>query len=116
MSTTTKTISPERLADIRSSWPKIEAELPEQMERLSRMDEAAAESSLTGQLRQAVHQSGQQVPQIAIAVGIDPLTLCDWLEGSRTLRSDVLDRIAQAIGASTHFSLRSKASNTRESA
>ena len=108
MSTTAKTISPEKMADIRASWPKIEAELPEQMERLSRMNEAAAESSLTGQLRQAVHQSGQQVPQIAVVAGIDPETLCDWLEGLRTLRSDVLDRIAQAIGASTHFSLRPK--------
>ncbi len=80
-SITAMTISPEHMADIRASWAKIEAELPEQMARLSRMDEAAAESSLTGQLRQAVHQSGQQVPQIAAAAGIDPLTLCDWLEG-----------------------------------
>jgi hypothetical protein len=25
--------------------------------------------------------------------------LCDFLEGTRTLRSDVLDRLAQAVGA-----------------
>lgn len=113
MSTTAKTISPEKMADIRASWPNIEAEFSEQQERLSRMNEAAAESSLTGQLRQAVHDSGQQVPQIATAAGITPEILCDWLEGLRTLRSDVLDRIAQAIGASTHFSLQPKSAKTR---
>ena len=106
MSTISKVISPEQMAEIKVSWPKIEAELPEQMERLARMDEACAETSLTGQLRQAVHKSGLQVPQIAATVGIDVVMLADWLEGLRTLRSDVLDRIAQAIGASTHFSLR----------
>ncbi|HLQ44086.1 MAG TPA: hypothetical protein VK137_05095, partial [Planctomycetaceae bacterium] len=103
----------EKMADIRASWPKIEAELSEQQERLSHVDEAAAESSLTGQLRQAVHHSGLQVPQIASAAGIAPEALCDWLEGLQTLRSDVLDRITQAIGASTHFSLQPKPAKTR---
>ena len=77
MSTTAKTISPEKMADIRASWQKIEAELPEQQERLSRMNEAAAESTLTGQLRQAVHHSGQQVTQIAAAAGIAQRFRCD---------------------------------------
>jgi hypothetical protein len=40
---------------------------------------------------------------IAGEAGIDPFALCDFLEGTRTLRSDVLDRLAQAVGAAIHL-------------
>ena len=37
--------------------------------------------------------------KIAAEVGLDVFTLCDFLEGTRMLRSDVLDRLAQAVVA-----------------
>ena len=36
-------------------------------------------------------------------VGIDVFLLCDFLEGTATLRSDVLDRLAQAVNAKFHL-------------
>ena len=37
--------------------------------------------------------------KIAAEAGLDVFVLCDFLEGTRTLRSDVLDRLAQAVVA-----------------
>jgi hypothetical protein len=96
---TTKPIPEELLEQLRRDREKIAAELPELLERGGRLDEAAAENSLSGHLRRAIHRSGQPLKQIAAAVGLDVFVLCDFLEGTRTLRSDVLDRLAQAVGA-----------------
>jgi hypothetical protein len=41
--------------------------------------------------------------KIAAEVGLDVFLLCDFLEGTATLRSDVLDRLAQASGATIHL-------------
>ncbi|HEV2948201.1 MAG TPA: hypothetical protein VGX70_12550 [Gemmataceae bacterium] len=97
-----KTISPELLEQLRRDREKMAAELPELMKRGQRLDEAAAENSLTGHLRRAIHQSGRPLKKIAANVGIDVFVLCDFLEGTATLRSDVLDRLAQAVGATIH--------------
>ena len=96
-----KMISPEKMAEIRRSWPILESdrERAEMAEVGERLRQAADEPSVCGQLRRAVHQSGLQVSQIAVAVGIDPFYLCDWLEGTRSLRSELLDRIGLAIRA-----------------
>src|SRR5438128_1302694 len=98
-------ISPERMDDIRRSWPLIESEVSDMTERWERMREAAAEPSLNGQLRRAVHDSGLQVKQVAAAVGLDPFVLSDWLEGTRSLRSEFLDRIALAVKATVTVSV-----------
>lgn len=99
MMTTTKTIPEELLEQLRRDREKIAEELPELIERGKRLEEAAAEDSLCGHLRRAIHHSGRQLKQIAADVGVDVFVLCDFLEGTRTLRSDVLDRLAQAVGA-----------------
>jgi len=39
------------------------------------------------------------VREVAADAGISSEVLCEFLEGTRTLRSDVLDRLAQAVGA-----------------
>src|SRR5204862_7684937 len=54
-------------------------------------------------LRRAIHQSGRPLKKIAAEVGLDVFLLCDFLEGKATLRSDVLDRLAQAVGATIHL-------------
>src|SRR5713226_2147778 len=96
---TTKNIPEELWEQLRRDRAKIAAELPELLQRGQRLDEAAAENSLSGHLRRALQRSGQPLKKIAAAVGLDVFVLCDFLEGTRTLRSDVLDRLAQAVGA-----------------
>ena len=96
---TTKTIPQELLDQLRRDRERIAGELPELLERGQRLDEAASEDSLCGHLRRAIHRGGQPLKKLAAEVGLDVFVLCDFLEGTRTLRSDVLDRLAQAIGA-----------------
>ena len=96
---TARKIDPEFLEGLRRDREKIAAELPELMERGKRLEEAASEDSLSGHLRDAIHRSGRPLKKVAAEVGLDPFVLCDFLEGTRTLRSDVLDRLAQAVGA-----------------
>ncbi len=96
---TTKNIPAELLEQLRRDREKIATELPELVARGRLLDEAASENSLSGHLRSAVHRSGQPLKKIAALVGLDVFVLCDFLEGTRTLRSDVLDRLAQAVAA-----------------
>src|SRR5207253_8498986 len=96
---TIKQIPPELLEQLRRDREKIAAELPELLERGQRLDEAAAENSLSGHLRRAIHGSGRPLRKVAAEIGLDVFVLCDFLEGKATLRSDVLDRLAQAVGA-----------------
>lgn len=95
----TRTIPEGLLDQLRRDREKIAAELPELQERGKRLEEAASENSLSGHLRRAIHHSGRPLRKIAAECGLDVFTLCDFLEGTRTLRSDVLDRLAQAVGA-----------------
>lgn len=87
------------MKQLRLDRKKIAAELPELADRGRMLDEAAAENSLSGHLRRAIHHSAWLLKKIAAEVGLDVLVLCDFLEGTRTLRSDVLDRLAQAVVA-----------------
>jgi len=97
--TTIKKIPDEFLEQLRRDREAIAAELPELRDRGRQLDEAASEDSLSGHLRRAIHRSGKPLKRVAAEVGLDVLVLCDFLEGTRTLRSDVLDRLAQAVGA-----------------
>lgn len=92
-------ISSELLDQLRRDRARLADELPELNERHDRMVEAQAEDTFTGHLRRAVHHSGRQVREIAADAGISSEVLCEFLEGTRTLRSDVLDRLAQAVDA-----------------
>ena len=105
MSTSQQTLSPERLDEIRRSWPLIEAELPDLIARMESMREASNEQSLCGELRRAVHHSGYTLTQVADRAGLEPDVLSDWLQGTHTLRSDVLDRIAQAVNATVRVTV-----------
>src|SRR5260370_1729152 len=94
-----KTIPAELLEQLRRDRERIAAELLELLQRGQRLEEAAVENSLSGHLRRAVHRSGRPLKKIAAEVGLDVFVLCDFLEGTATLRSDVLDRLAQAVVA-----------------
>jgi hypothetical protein len=95
---TAKDIPAELLEQLRRDREKIAVQLPELMERGKRLDEAASENSLSGHMRRAIHRSGRPLKVIAAEIGLDVFVLCDFLEGTATLRSDVLDRLAQTIG------------------
>ncbi len=77
----------------------IDEELPELHQRDARLEEAAAEDTLCGHLRRAIHQSRRPLADIASDAGVSTSVLGSFLEGERTLRSDVLDRLAQAVAA-----------------
>lgn len=94
-----KKVAPELLDRLREDRQKIAAELPALAEQRERLDEAAAENSLCGHLRRAIHSSREPLNKIAASSGLDVYLLCDFLEGTKTLRSDVLDRLALAVGA-----------------
>jgi hypothetical protein len=91
-------IPDELLSQIERDREAIGQELPELAERDARMCEAAAEDTLCGHLRQAIHRSRRSLDAIAHEAGISTAVLCVFLEGERTLRSDVLDRLTQAVG------------------
>ncbi len=90
-------ISPERMDEIRGSWEHDDPNAA--AEQFERLQEAAAEPSISGQLRRAIHASGRAVSHLARSVGIEPRHLSEWLQGQRNLRSDILDRIGLAIEA-----------------
>jgi hypothetical protein len=87
--------------ELRERWERAkretEAELPDLIELGRRMREAGAENTLSGHLRRAIHRSSKELADIAVAAGIAPLELNEFLAGERTLRSDVLDRLAAVV-------------------
>ena len=98
-------IPEELLVHIERDRQLIAQELPELAERDARMREAAAEDTLSGHLRRAIHRSRRPLRDIAREAGIPTTALCDFLEGERNLRSDVLDRLTHAVGATISLAL-----------
>lgn len=84
-----------RLDELRST---IASELPELITRNQLSKEAREEQSLSGALRDAIHRSDLPLETISQNAGLASLELDEFLTGERTLRSDVMDRIAFAIG------------------
>jgi len=87
--------------ELRERWQlavrETEAELPELLGMGERLYEAACEDTLSGHLRRAIHRSRHRLEAIAESAGIAVEDLNLFLSGERTLRSDVLDRIALAV-------------------
>jgi hypothetical protein len=83
---------------VRRHREEIAEELPEMAARDQMRNEARQEGTLSGQLRRAVHASELSLSAIAAGAGITPLQLDEFLTGERTLRSDVIDRLAHVLG------------------
>ncbi len=77
---------------------QIARELPELQARDQMRKDARDETTLSGELRRAIHTSGLSLAEIAARISITPIMLDDFLTGERTLRSDVLDRLAGLLG------------------
>lgn len=90
----TREFSAEELNRLRLHRERIASELPDLAERDRMRKEASEEVTLSGELRRAVHGCPLSLSTIAERVGISPLALDEFLTGERTLRSDVLDRLA----------------------
>ena len=84
----------ERLQKLRE---QIAEELPDMTARDQLRKEAREEATLSGELRRAIHASEFSLTTIASRVGLDPIVLDEFLTGERTLRSDVLDRLASVL-------------------
>ena len=94
----TRELTPEEQNRLRRQREQIASELPDLIERDRMRKEAGEEVTLSGELRRAVHASPLSLSTIAERVGISPLALDEFLTGERTLRSDVLDRLACILG------------------
>lgn len=94
----TRALTPAEHKRLRRHRGRIEQELPDLAARDQMRRDAREEDTLSGELRRVIHASERQLPAIAAQVGITPLLLDDFLTGERTLRSDVMDRLASALG------------------
>src|SRR3954469_24068181 len=94
----TRELTPEEQDRLRRQREAVAAELPDLAARDRMRKEAREEVTLSGELRRAVHGSPLSLSAIADRVGITPLALDEFLTGERTLRSDVLDRLAGVLG------------------
>jgi hypothetical protein len=76
----------------------IAKELPDLVQRDQMRKDAQQKPTLSGELRRAIHASELSLSAIAAQAGMTPLLLDEFLTGERTLRSDVMDRLASAVG------------------
>ncbi len=83
---------------LRKHREQITKELPDLAAKDILRWEAQAEPTLSGELRRAIHRSSLSLAALAEQSGVPPLQLDEFLTGERTLRSDVLDRLANVLG------------------
>ena len=86
----------------RQQWRKTvadaEAEAPELIERHRiRQAEAAAEQTLSGQLRRAVNASGIDLSMLAEQTGLTMNEIGAFMSGSAALDSDAFGRLSAAL-------------------
>lgn len=77
---------------------QVAQELPDLIARDQLRKNASEEDTASGALRRAIHKSDLLLPQIAERVGISSLELDQFLTAEATLPSDVIDRLAEAVG------------------
>lgn len=90
-------LTADEAARIQKYRAAIADELPDLVARNQLRKDAAEEQTLTGAIRRAIHASGISIAKIAEQSGITLIMLDEFLTGERTLRSDVLDKLAAAL-------------------
>jgi len=95
---TMRTLTPAQRAKLRSYRQRIAAELPDMAARDQMRKEAQEEPTLSGELRRAIHSSSLTLAEISARTRVPCAALDEFLTGERTLRSDVLDRLATSLG------------------
>ena len=94
----TRELTPEEQARLKCQREVIANELPELAQRDQMRKEAQEEPTLSGELRRSIHANELSLSAIASQAGITPIVLDEFLTGERTLRSDVMDRLANVLG------------------
>jgi hypothetical protein len=90
-------LTPEEQERLKRQRELIAKELPDLIQRDQMRKEAQEEATLSGELRRAIHASQLPLATLASQVGITLIVLDEFLTGERTLRSDVMDRLAAAL-------------------
>ena len=75
----------------------MQEELPDLALRDQMRKEASDEPTVSGTLRRAIHANPTPFADIAALAAMTPLMLDEFLTGERTLRSDVIDRLAKSL-------------------
>lgn len=91
-------LTPEEHERLQKAREQIQRELPELIEQGERLEQAAAEPTVSGQLRRAVHSSGLTVPELANRLGLPVVQLVEFLTGEGELPSGTFDRLADLLG------------------
>lgn len=94
----TRDLSPAEQQRLQRMREQVAGELPDLIARDQMRKEASEEPTLSGEIRRAVHASPHTLADLSARAGLSPLALDEFLCGERTLRSDVLDRLAKALG------------------
>ena len=81
----------DRLRMLRESIAK---ELPILIARDQLRKAAREDRSISGVVRDVIHRSYLPLQAIATKAGLSPVEVDEFLTGERTLRSDILDRLA----------------------
>jgi hypothetical protein len=94
----TRDLTNDELARLQESRARVAAELPELVPRDQMRKEAREEATLSGDLPRAIHARELSLSDIAAQIGVTTLQLDEFLTSERTLRSDVLVRLAGVLG------------------
>ena len=95
-----------RVVEVDDAWRKrwqqavreVEKELPWLEARNQQMADAAAEPTLSGQLRRAIRAGWRDFLEMVAALEISSEDYSDFMAGQRTLPSDVMDQMAKLLG------------------
>ena len=101
-------VSAEMLVRVRRERDAIVTELPDLELQDSRLAAAAADGTLSGNLRRAIHASRKPLRGIAKDAKISPSALGGFLEGTHVLKSDELDRLTAAAGVVVSLAVQSQ--------
>jgi DNA-binding phage protein len=88
----------ELMLRVREDRAKVAGEKTALVYQHEKLATAAAENTLSGHLRQAIHVSHRPLREIARDAGIDVDRLCRFLKGEEPVSSETLDRLAHAAG------------------
>jgi hypothetical protein len=97
-------IDPATLERLRAATGGEPGEREVVLAQLERMDIAAAEPDVCGQLRRAVAKADTHMHTLAVEIGIPPMLLQDFLEGLADLDSATIDRLAERLGLTLVYS------------
>jgi hypothetical protein len=94
----TRELTPAEKSRLAKYREQIAQEVSDLTARDQMRKDAREESTLSGELRRAIHESALSLAEIAAQSGVTPIVLDDFLTGERTLRSDVIDRLTSVLG------------------